>query len=295
MQVGRHDKLQLVSVAQIHDVAPLDHPRLERLVNQILQERQAHLTPEHRRIRRNLQHVSDQSRVIGFGVRAHHVLDLQRVDFSSQRLHVQLPKLFVTRVDQRRRPGRAANDVRVIRRPFFQPKLDVEPIAIPIERPYQRGALAERRRLRLQSLLPLEQLHVRRPDRLARHRRVRHRALDPSRAPRAPRARRRTARTLRASSESAPRRHRVRARRRARARRVDAHRRVARASLTARAASIAARDSPSTRRAVTARGTPSLAMTRADLPPETVAEAVERVWTCYGAPRTTAPNRAARD
>mmetsp|Transcript_5854 Transcript_5854/g.14866 ORF Transcript_5854/g.14866 Transcript_5854/m.14866 type:complete len:584 (-) Transcript_5854:293-2044(-) len=115
VQVGRHDELELVPPAQVDHVAALHRLRLERLLHQVGEERQAHLGAQHHGVGRQLQDVADEPGVVRLGVAAHDVVDGGRVHHARQRVDVQLLELGMAGVHQGHLL-RALDHVRVVRR-----------------------------------------------------------------------------------------------------------------------------------------------------------------------------------
>ena len=159
VEVGRHDKPKLVAAAEVHDVAALDRPRLERLLHEILQELDANLAADDRGVGGELQDGADETAVVGLGVGAHDVVDGRRIDDALEGVDVQLLEFGVRRVDEGSL-GRALDDVGVVGGAQVEAELDVESVAVPVERADARGVRADLGDLRLQALGALEHLDL---------------------------------------------------------------------------------------------------------------------------------------
>jgi len=95
----------------------------------------------HRHLGRQFQDIPHQAAVVRFGVADDEIVDVGRVDESLEGVEVQVAKLGVGRVNQ----GGffPPNDEGIVGRAVLQAELDVEAIAVPIERSDRRGVCGD--------------------------------------------------------------------------------------------------------------------------------------------------------
>ena len=160
MKVGRHDELKLVSTAEVDNTAALHHLLLEGELDKILEELQAHLAADDGDLGVELENGTDQTAVVGLGVRAHQVIDVFDVHDAGEGVDVQLAEFLVRGVYEGGLIS-ALDDVGVIRGTLLEAEFDVEAVAVPVEGANARGVGADLRHLRLKALGSLEHLDVR--------------------------------------------------------------------------------------------------------------------------------------
>mmetsp|Transcript_8327 Transcript_8327/g.14276 ORF Transcript_8327/g.14276 Transcript_8327/m.14276 type:complete len:221 (-) Transcript_8327:116-778(-) len=135
VQVGCHDELHLMALAQIDLVASLDLLALEGPVCQPLQEREADLAATHNGLRVAVQDVGDESRVIRLCVAHKDVVDL--VDTCCLQLLIQclqekVVELLMAGIHQ---CGLLSKDeVGVVCGAILKPELNIKAVTVPVQR-----------------------------------------------------------------------------------------------------------------------------------------------------------------
>mmetsp|Transcript_57651 Transcript_57651/g.174295 ORF Transcript_57651/g.174295 Transcript_57651/m.174295 type:complete len:408 (+) Transcript_57651:631-1854(+) len=143
VQVGRNDELQLMAATQVDLVVVCDNLALERGKAEVFKELDANLRTHHRQIlvARSLglfQNLEDEPRVVRLGVRHDDVGHRRVIDLLVQRIEEKFVELFVGCVNNRDFVA-ALDDVGVVSRATLESELNVEAVAVPIERTDRRG------------------------------------------------------------------------------------------------------------------------------------------------------------